>query len=200
MSLSRVELAVVCFIKNPVAGKVKTRLARTVGNEEALNIYHRLLRYTKGVLDPFPGEKKLYFSSHLETLPYWKDPTYEQKLQSGGHLGERLSTAFSNELAKAEKVIIIGSDCAELKTQHLRQASEALNHREVVIGPARDGGYYLIGLNKYIPGIFEGMPWSEPDLLNQTLVYLQEQKISCQLLEELSDVDQFKDWQQVDWK
>ncbi len=200
MTTSKATATVVCFIKNPEVGKVKTRIAKSVGDEQALKIYHRLLQYTKSVLDQFPAEKKLYFSSHIETLPYWTDPEYELKLQSGGHLGERLSEAFSNELETADRVIVIGSDCAELKTRHLRQASEALNHSDVVIGPARDGGYYLIGLSKFIPGLFEKMPWSEPELLERSLDYLKGKNYTYKLLETLSDIDHFEDWQKVNWK
>ena len=192
--------SVVCFIKNPEAGKVKTRLAKDIGAQKALEVYHRLLKYTKEVLDPLETKKKLYFSNRIEKLPYWQDDSYEPEVQSRGNLGAKLSEAFSNELTQAEKVIIIGSDCAELLTEHLEEALETLDQKEVVIGPARDGGYYLIGLRKFVPGLFQDMPWSEPHLLKRTLGFLEKKGHSYKLMEELSDVDHLEDWQEVDWK
>lgn len=200
MTPSRSIATVICFIKNPEAGKVKTRLAKDLGDQEALEVYHRLLKYTREVLDPLQVRKKRYFSNRIEKLPYWEDNGYESRVQSGGNLGARLAVTFSTELSKSEKVIIIGSDCAELKTRHIKEALDALESNEVVIGPARDGGYYLIGLRKFIPGLFEDMPWSEPQLLEETLSFLDKKGHSYKLIEELSDVDDLKDWQRVDWK
>jgi len=192
----------IVFVKNPRPGKVKTRLAESVGDKKALRIYHRLLEYTKSVVRPLAiagdAEIQVWFSSHIPENGFWKELDIQQKVQQPGDLGERMNHASETVFDEGyEKAVIIGSDCAELTASRIREAFRTLDRVDVVIGPSDDGGYYLIGLNSVQPRLFEAMPWSEPDLLRQTIDRIKEEGLSCTLLERLNDVDTLEDWESV---
>lgn len=180
------------FQKNPVLGKVKTRLAKTTGAEEALKIYKQLVKFTHEVCDPVPAEKLVYFSDHLaEKLP----ETFESALQQGANLGDRMANAFEETFAKGyTKAILIGSDCGEISTDILQRALLALDTSALVLGPAKDGGYYLIGMKKSHRFLFEGISWSTDQVAKQTLAKAKSADVSCALLPVLSDVDTYEDW------
>jgi len=92
------------------------------------------------------------------------------------------------------KAIIIGSDCPTLNINILNEALQQLNQNEVVIGPSEDGGYYLLGMNKMLPELFENMPWSQPNLLQQSIKLLERNKTTYFLLPTLNDIDNEADW------
>ncbi len=99
--------------------------------------------------------------------------------------------------AGAGQVVIIGSDCLDLTTDHLEQAFTALETVDVVLGPATDGGYYLLGMNTLHPAVFvDNMPWSQSTLLEQTEAVLHQNKLTCILLDELADIDEWADYEQ----
>ncbi len=185
--------ALIIFIKNPVPGKVKTRLARTIGEEKALAVYQKLVAHTQAICEKVDVDKFVYYSDFLDDINEWKD--CEPLLQSGIHLGERMENAFNQlfEDPAYEKAVIIGSDCYELTAEIIKEAFTRLNHYDVVIGPAFDGGYYLLGMKQLHTALFENKTWSTSTVLQQTISDLNQLQISYFLLPELSDIDEEKD-------
>lgn len=190
--------ALIIFQKNAVLGKVKTRLSADVGDEVAMEIYQQLVRHTHDVCASVPVKKFLFFSDFIpdDISEFGQD--YQFEVQSGNDLGSRMENAFQRLFSKDyEKIIISGTDCGELESNILEDAFELLDKHEVVIGPARDGGYYLLGMKKMFSDLFEGIPWSTEKVLFLTMEKLEKQNISYELLEILSDVDRIEDWKKL---
>jgi rSAM/selenodomain-associated transferase 1 len=123
---------------------------------------------------------------------------YAKQLQSGRDLGERMLEAFREQLApgtNSSRVVIIGSDCLSITSGHIEQAFLALNEADVVIGPATDGGYYLLGMKKLYPFLFENMPWSQPELRQLTEQVILQHDLTFERLEELTDIDEWADYE-----
>lgn len=188
-------VALIIFIKNPIEGKVKTRLGRVVGEDEALRIYLELCKLTRKCVDDFPGVKYLFYSDEIISADEWSEESYNKQKQQGKDLGERMLNAFKLVFSQHNRIIIIGSDCPYLKKSHLLQALETLEKVNCVIGPARDGGYYLLGLNKMIPELFKDKRWSSKYLFAETLDTLKELNHSVSFLEALEDIDDISDWE-----
>lgn len=183
------------FVKNPVLGKVKTRIAATAGNKRALAIYQLLVQHTRQITLPLPCNKWVFYDSFIPIQDAWPYPRYQKHLQNGVNLGQRMHNAFANAFAHhCSKVVIIGSDCLQLHTQHLLTAFEQLADADVVIGPATDGGYYLLGMKQLYAPLFENKPWSNSNLLAETLQNIQQLGLSYFLLPTLSDIDTWEDW------
>ncbi len=186
-------------MKNSQLGKVKTRLAQSIGDREALNAYHKLLQHTKEIATPLQVEKSVWYSNYIEEEDIWDTSDFKKELQKGNDLGERMKAAFQLEFTKNKnsRIVLIGSDCGELDTLTLQRAFEALENNSLVIGPAKDGGYYLIGMTQLYPQILEGIEWSTDKVLEQTLDKVKEHNISYALLQKLNDVDTVEDWNLV---
>jgi rSAM/selenodomain-associated transferase 1 len=186
--------SLIIFVKNPEKGKVKTRLAKDIGDDQALHVYQRLLQYTKGVTKGLNSEKLVYYSDFIDNNDLWDNMTFEKRLQQGSDLGERMQNAFAEAFAHGQKrVLIIGSDCAELETHMIKEAFAVLENNEVVIGPAKDGGYYLLGMKTFYPTLFENKPWSSENVLMDTINDLKKLNASYYLLKTLSDIDHAAD-------
>ena len=186
----------IIFVKNPIPGTVKTRIARTVGNEKAVEVYRHLVQYTQQVTRYGPWEKTVYYADFVNQNDGWSG--YGKAIQAGRDLGERMANAFQERFAAgAEKVIIIGSDCLTITEDHLFAAFRALDEADVVIGPATDGGYYLLGMRKLHRSLFESMPWSQPELRLLTEQAILEQGLIFNRLEELTDIDEWSDYEQA---
>lgn len=183
------------FTKNPVLGKVKTRLAATVGDAEALRIYRLLLEKTRrAALDVEVG-RWLFYSDFVEPDDDWPETYFQKKLQAGHDLGERMENAFRQAFASgAGKVVIIGCDCPDLNGVLLQEAFQRLNEADFVLGPATDGGYYLLGMRQLEPALFRGIAWSTDAVRAETLKKMQAAGKTCFLLPELADVDTEEDW------
>jgi rSAM/selenodomain-associated transferase 1 len=191
----------IIFVKNEEAGKVKTRLAKSVGNEKALEIYRKLLGYTFDQVQPLKVIKEVCYSRFIEEDDLWNEGSYSKQLQEGDVLGERMSKAFKRSFEKGmERVVIIGSDCAELTTDILREVFSRLKDHDIVIGPAGDGGYYLLGMSKFISELFTDISWSTGAVLEQTLKKADEENATYYKLQELHDVDIEADWELVKHK
>jgi uncharacterized protein len=184
------------FIKNPVPGTVKTRLAATVGDEAALHIYLQLLEKTRAVAVRLPNARRmLFYSTAIELNDDWPGDFFEKQVQQGADLGARMSEAFRMAFATgATKAVIIGSDCPTLSEYHLEQAYEALHHNDCVIGPTPDGGYYLLGLSQHTPALFDNMAWSTETVRSETIHRLEQMGHSYYFLPLLSDIDTESDW------
>ncbi|MCB9236035.1 MAG: TIGR04282 family arsenosugar biosynthesis glycosyltransferase [Bacteroidia bacterium] len=184
------ERLLMIFVKNPELGKVKTRLARTLGEEKALQVYRFLLDHTREVAREVGVDRAVFYSSFADENDSWGEEFFQKYVQEGDDLGERMENAFAKAFAMGYKsVVIIGSDCLELSSQHLNDAFAALIDHDTVVGPARDGGYYLLGMNKIHPEFFLDKQWSTDSVLPNTLRNILELKLSHVLLAELSDVD-----------
>ncbi len=182
--------ALVIFIKNPQKGKVKTRLAETVGQEQALQIYHKLLHQTKSVADPLSVNKQVWYSRFVDENDMWSKDDFEKHLQEGENLGERMQDAFQKTFESGhQKVVIIGSDCASLTTEIVQDAFIELDHHDVVIGPALDGGYYLLGMLAMYADLFEDKSWSTSSVLQSTVKQIEKMNLSYHLLPTLNDID-----------
>ena len=185
---------VLVFEKNAILGQVKTRLASGMGELPALEIYKHLVQLTYSALEEVPVPVWIFFS---DFIPESTHPIVENSLvQQGQDLGERMSNAFARTFESGrDKVVLIGTDCPTLQSQHLLQAFEALNHSDLVLGPATDGGYYLIGMKSSAAYLFEGIAWSTSQVLSQTLHVASQQGLIVTLLPELDDIDTQEDWQ-----
>ncbi len=188
------------FIKNPIAGKTKTRLAATVGNDEALRIYDLLLQHTRNQAAQLEAKRLLYYSEFIDEEDDWEDTLFDKYVQWGDSLGKRMANAFDDAFSIGEKAIIIGSDCAELSTEILEDALAALDEKDFVVGPAKDGGYYLIGMSKFQPEVFENIEWSTDAVLPSTIERINTLNATYALLPTLSDVDTEADWDVVGWE
>ncbi|MBK9191231.1 MAG: TIGR04282 family arsenosugar biosynthesis glycosyltransferase [Crocinitomicaceae bacterium] len=184
----------IVFIKNPTAGKVKTRLAEMIGEQKALKIYQHLLDHTLRVSSSADADKIVYYSDFIPANDVWKKAGFEQALQSGTDLGERMTNAFRSSFIKGyEKIILIGSDCFEIDPEHIEDAFSKLSDHDLVAGPAKDGGYYLIGMKEPNPEIFADIKWSQPDVLKITPEKASSKGLKTALTDELSDIDDFSD-------
>lgn len=184
---------VIVFVKNIKLGKVKTRLAKTIGDQGAFYVYSELVKITEQALEPLNIEKRIYFS---EAVVNTKWPSLDKAVQQGKDLGERMKNAFSKGFEDGfERIVLIGSDLPDIKDVHIKNGLEALRTNNAVFGPAEDGGYYLIGLSKMTNYVFDNKPWSQPSLLQETLRELQENNITFSTLETLNDIDTFDDLQ-----
>lgn len=191
--------AIITFVKNPIAGKVKTRLAKTIGDQKALDIYLTLCAYTRDVMLTVDCKRYVFYDQELIQDDLWSEPDFNKRVQHAGGLGERISTAFEEILFQHKKVLIIGSDCPQIKQQHLELAFQSLDETDVVIGPSLDGGYYLLGLTQNHPFLFTDMPWSTAQVYGTSLRRLFENNLSITELERLSDVDVESDLKFIDW-
>jgi rSAM/selenodomain-associated transferase 1 len=184
--------AIVLFVKAPVPGRVKTRLCPPLSHEQAATLYRAFARDAVAAARgcgvaalsvayaPHPSMPDL---SWLDDAPAWFK-------QARGALGKRLSAAFDRAFrAGASKVVIIGSDCPELEPRLLREAFARLGDSQAVLGPARDGGYYLIGLTSPEPSLFVGIEWSGPDVLAGTVGRLRARGMRFKLLAPRADID-----------
>lgn len=187
--------ALLIFIKNPQKGKVKTRIAQSVGDDSALRIYKLLLDYTRSIASSLPITRRLYYSSHIEKDD-WPESLYDKFVQTGDDLGERMSSAFQKTLKSFEKVVIIGSDCSQLQSDDIQEAFDQLTQNDVVIGPTLDGGYYLLGMKKYNSELFTSISWSTDEVFEQTTTKANQTGLKVGVLRTLSDIDFIEDWEE----
>ena len=180
------------FTRNPEFGKVKTRLARDIGHQAALDIYKFLLAHTVKICTPLDTEKAVYYSEEIPNNDLWNAAVFQKKKQVGEDLGERMQNAFAEGFHLGySKIIIIGSDLYDIETKDLEQAFKVLNNHEIVIGPAEDGGDYLLGMKQLHPKLFKNKNWGTATVLQDTINELK--KSNYKLLEKRNDVDLYSD-------
>lgn len=184
------------FAKYWLPGTVKTRLARSVGDERASQLYREfvvtLLRRLHDTADCrivaySPVQRQAEFAA-ITPEPWQLIP------QSSGNLGQRMQAFFETRLIRQEdRVVLIGTDSPTLPTQFIRDAFEALRTHPVVLGPTHDGGYYLVGATGQVPPIFTGIAWSTPSVWRQTVDRLREQDLRFAELPLWYDIDELAD-------
>lgn len=187
------------FVRAPAAGAVKTRLAAAVGAEAALSLYRRLAEHTLREAAALAGEGVEVRVHHTpadagDAVRGWLGAGPVYLPQAEGDLGMRMREAFARAFADgARQVVIVGSDLPALSAELLRRAFALLEAHPAVIGPARDGGYYLLGLTGLVDGIFDGIAWSTSEVLAATLARFHAAGVEPAMLEQLADVDEIGD-------
>ena len=189
----------IIFIKNPERGKVKTRLAQSVGEDKALQIYQALLAHTRQTALALPLQRQLFYSSFLPPQDDWPTTHFQKFVQQGDSLGQRMQQAFAQANEQFNKMVIIGSDCPTLTPAILQSAFDQLDQHPFVLGPAEDGGYYLLGMREYQANLFENIEWSTSTVFQRTCEQIEALGASYALLPTLSDVDYLSDWEQHGW-
>ncbi|MFT7587942.1 MAG: rSAM/selenodomain-associated transferase 1 [Limisphaerales bacterium] len=188
--MSEEKSALLIFIKNPEKGKVKTRLAKDIGDDAALEIYKKLLEHTRKVTEGVDVDRFLFYSDYVVRKDNFSEPIFRKYAQCHGDLGDRMSYAFSIPFKSSyKKVVIMGSDCWSLTSQHIKDAFSALDNSDYVIGPANDGGYYLLGMKKWQRALFVDKAWSTDTVLEDTRAQIEKSGARLSLLEELNDID-----------
>ncbi len=194
MQSEAVRRGLIIFVKNPVIGRVKTRLAKSLGDREALRIYHLLLKHTRIVSAEVHATKYVFYSDEINHNDEWSLSAFTKRLQIGEDLGQRMYTAFNEILEHHEKVIIIGSDCLGITAHIIDRAFGYLDFVDAVIGPSLDGGYYLLGVKKADKRLFRDISWSSEHVLYETMEKINLLGWSHHSLEALPDIDTGDDW------
>ena len=183
---------IIIFTRNPELGKVKTRLAKTIGDASALKIYELLLNHTEKTIRNINCDKAVYYSIKLRDNDLWDNSIYQKHQQKGHDLGKRMLNAFTEAFNNNyKKVVIVGSDLFDLQPKHLKDAFNQLDKNDAVIGPAQDGGYYLLGMKTLHRQVFSNKVWGTSTVLRDTLQDIKH--INVHLLEELNDIDTYDD-------
>lgn len=184
--------AVLVFVRAPEAGRVKTRLAAEIGAEAALRVYVRLAEHAAAEARASGAAVRVHFTpaDAEAAVRGWLGEPAAYLPQAGGDLGERMRAAFEDAFAAGfRRVAVVGSDLPGLSAELLRRALTLLESREAVLGPARDGGYYLLGLRRMVPEPFRGIAWSTDSVFRETVARLRAVGVEPALLEEMADVD-----------
>ena len=196
--------ALIIFIKNPESGKVKTRLASTIGDQKALKIYELLLTHTRQTALEVAVDRHVFYSRFIDENDKWPSDDFYKHLQDQNpDLGQKMYSSFL-QLRKQgyERALIIGSDCLELTADIIKDAFVLLNKQEAVIGPAKDGGYYSIGFNfgllgerseKVMSDLFINKTWSHEKVFAEAMAALNSNELRRAKLPLLSDVDYEED-------
>ncbi|WFB37891.1 TIGR04282 family arsenosugar biosynthesis glycosyltransferase [Kiritimatiellota bacterium B12222] len=193
-------MKILLFLKAPRPGTVKTRLAKDLGEDQACEAYKMLVRRQLENL-PKDAELLIHFApanAHAE-MNEWLGPQHRYIPQCEGDLGQRLSFAVKQAFEHhTSPVFCIGSDCPQLETGHFIEANNHLKKdADLVLGPTEDGGYYLIGMTRYMPELFTNIAWSSEHTLRDTLKAANALNLSTALLEQLWDVDELCDWERA---
>ena len=185
------------FTRNPILGQCKTRLAATVGDKVALDIYRFLLNHTFAITKELPVHKQVYYSNEIWQDDIWDNSIFDKRLQQGSDLGERMANAFTKGFEEGfENIIIIGSDMYDLDMTDLEAAFNALIQNDFVIGPAEDGGYYLLGMNTINESVFKNKTWGKEKVFQSTMDDLKNYKVY--LLKSKNDIDLYDDIKHIE--
>jgi hypothetical protein len=186
---------VLVFAKAPISGTVKTRLAFVIGNKKALWVYKKLLYKTDSELKKLSQDVVVFYHGGPSTIFKKIFLAFQKKSQLGEDLGERMKSAFQWGFDKGyEKILIIGTDLWDLSKPLLENAFKQLDSNDYVIGPASDGGYYLLGCKKFTKHLFTEKKWGSPDVYHQTMKELMGKSVA--ILDEKNDIDTLEDLEQ----
>ena len=186
------------FVKNLIPGMVKTRLAKDIGIDKALDVYNELVHHTHNITKKLEVDKSVYYSEYVELEDIWDNGDYKLTSQKGMTLGEKMHHAFDEGFDSYNKVVIIGSDCYDLNSKIIKSAFEMLEEYDVVVGPASDGGYYLLGMKEFLPQLFEGKQYSTDTVLEELLQEAEALELTAYQLPTLNDIDTLDDLKATD--
>ena len=183
------KVCVVIFGREPVPGEVKSRLSAGVGAEPAARIYAVLLEHTLENAGASGGRVVLSLAD-VPRGTWALDLDVAVEVQRGRDLGDRMTDAFNRRFSEGEeRVVVVGSDCPWFRAAHVARASAMLGGRDAVLGPATDGGYWLIAQRSPGLPIFARIPWSSPDTLEHTRRRIASLGGTWSEIEELADID-----------
>ncbi len=190
--------ALIVFARAPELGRVKTRLAAEVGDGAALRAYRTLAEQVIAAVSASATYSVTVAYTPPDAEPAmreWLGPGVTLRPQSGGGLGARMAAAIADAISGgAERAVVIGTDCPDVTPDVVAEAFTRLGAADVVLGPASDGGYYLIGMSRPHRALFEGIPWSSAGTLRATLARARAGGLSVALLDERRDIDTAEDW------
>lgn len=196
VSTSAAQSCLIIFTRYPEPGQVKTRLIPVLGPDGAALLHQRMAEHTLGqARDLKDAALEVWFTGGTRLqMQTWLGQDLVYQLQPKGDLGDRMTLAFASAFSKGyTAVAIIGTDCPDLSTDLLKQSFSALEHHELVLGPAVDGGYYLIGLQSLRPELLTDIAWSTNQVLGQTVETAKKLNLSPYYLTELNDIDRPED-------
>lgn len=189
----------IIFTRYPVPGKTKTRLIPTLGEVGAVKLQKEMTEKIAGTAVRFRKINDVdieihYADGNEKKMRNWLDEDFIYKKQGGGDIGEKMNKSLKDVLnGGAEKAVLIGTDCPVITVEILESAFDSLSKNDVVLGPAGDGGYYLVGMKKECLEIFQGINWGSSEVLNETISKLKKINLSLSLVEILDDIDRPED-------
>ncbi len=189
----------ILFTRYPVAGHTKTRLIPALGAEGAADLQRQMTERTLRTAENLAAESQLeleirHAGGSGEQMKNWLGPHLIYREQGAGDLGEKMSRAMTEAFqAGYHQVTVIGADCPGLSPEILANGFSRLADHSLVLGPAADGGYYLLGLARPCPGLFSNRSWGSNLLLSETMTAAKKLALKFYLLEELADVDRPED-------
>lgn len=187
--------AIIVMTRYPEEGKVKTRLIEHLGEDGATHLHQKMAEHTISTLKPLcdiqTADLWIFFSGgSTETMQRWLGKKAEYRAQQGDNLGSRMNHAFAQIFgAGYNHAIMLGTDCPDIEYTSVVKALEYLHSADVVLGPAEDGGYYLIGLNEAHPLLFRNIDWGSANVLKQTRAIVTELNLTSAYLPLLRDID-----------
>lgn len=207
----------IIFTRYPEPGRTKTRLIPKLGAEGAANLQREMTERTlfqvRELQQQISVSVEIRFTGgNLQLMRNWLGDNWIYQPQGGGDLGEKMARSLNSAFhlnchhsgqQRNHKTVIIGTDCPGLNTHILQTAFQSLDDSEVVIGPATDGGYYLIGACRVYPELFANIAWGTADVLQQTSHVLESLHLSCSFLNPLTDIDRPEDlfiWEKIIWE
>lgn len=191
----------IVFAKNPIIGKVKSRLALSVGFYNAFLVYKEILMKTNDVVRDLDVAKQICYSDFIDQNDIWENEIYSKTKQIGENIGIRMRNSFADAFHNGfKKVILIGSDIINLDSEIINEAMVLLDNSEVVFGPAKDGGYYLIGMKSLHEELFYDISWSTKEVFIQSLKKCLDLDLKVKIVRELSDLDRIQDFQYLNNK
>lgn len=201
--MTSVQENILLFTKYPIAGRSKTRLIPILGPQGAAQLQRQMTYSITTKLKHFSKNNRSLLEIHFEggsaqLMQEWLGTSFSFKKQSQGDLGRRMALAIATHLGEHQSIVLVGSDCPAIDTTILKNAFSALNDHAVVLGPAFDGGYYLVGIRgtlaeKSLHFLFSNIDWGKESVLGQTLSRIKTLQLSCHLLKKLHDIDTPKD-------
>ena len=184
----------IVFTRNPVKGKVKTRLAASTNEDFALNVYRKLRERTRLAAFESGADLAVYYTDYLPENDIFYGSRTQTFLQKGRDLGSRMLNAFTQGFSDSyQRIILVGTDCPDLTGELLSEAFELLLHKSALLGPATDGGYYLIGMRSLLPELFIGKQWSTSTVCREAIAVLKHHSVDYSLLPTLPDIDTIED-------
>ena len=190
--------SVILFVRSPERGKVKSRLAAAIGEEMALEIYKGCVLDIMETLKKgrYPFRIFFYPGNAKEKVTNWLGKDFTYSPQKGSDIGKKMENAFVQSFSEgSERAVLIGSDIPDLPNSLIHRAFLSLDKSEAVLGPASDGGYYLIGFkkNSFLPYVFHGIPWSTPSVYQETIEVFRRSNYRVHILRQWNDVDTLDD-------
>ncbi|MFZ9046415.1 MAG: TIGR04282 family arsenosugar biosynthesis glycosyltransferase [Cyclobacteriaceae bacterium] len=181
----------IVFVKNLIPGTVKTRLAKDIGQDMAMEVYKELVSYTSEITDKIKGiDRVIYYSEYVELWDFFDDKKYQKSLQEGKDLGQKMLNAFYDAFENGyQKAVLIGSDVPDISKKVIMDAYEKLDKYDVVVGPAEDGGYYLIGMKDAHKELFEDFAYSHNQVLEELLDAAEDKNLAVGEVKTLFDLD-----------